>query len=71
MGTSVFYSSGDDGVAGGGGVCLNAQREWHFTVTCNLQALDLKLSQINRSEETALSSILISPYVLPPPLRFY
>ncbi|KAF8895255.1 subtilisin-like protein [Infundibulicybe gibba] len=24
MGTSVFYSSGDDGVAGGGGVCLTA-----------------------------------------------
>ncbi|GLB38582.1 putative pro-kumamolisin, activation domain [Lyophyllum shimeji] len=27
MGVSVFYSSGDDGVAGGGGVCLNAQHQ--------------------------------------------
>jgi len=27
MGTSVFYSSGDDGVAGNGGVCLNAKHE--------------------------------------------
>ncbi|KAG6902424.1 hypothetical protein C0995_000350 [Termitomyces sp. Mi166 len=25
MGTSVFYSSGDDGVAGNGGVCLNSE----------------------------------------------
>lgn len=25
MGTSVLYSSGDDGVAGGGGLCLNSQ----------------------------------------------
>ncbi|KAH0586015.1 hypothetical protein H2248_007292 [Termitomyces sp. 'cryptogamus'] len=43
MGTSVFYSSGDDGVAGNGGVCLNSQlkpvRNGHvfspsFPVTC-------------------------------------
>jgi len=27
VGTSVFYSSGDDGVAGNGGVCLNAQHQ--------------------------------------------
>ncbi|KAH9932747.1 subtilisin-like protein [Epithele typhae] len=27
MGTTVLYSSGDDGVAGGGGVCLNAQNQ--------------------------------------------
>ncbi|TFK40519.1 Pro-kumamolisin, activation domain-containing protein [Crucibulum laeve] len=27
MGTSVFYSSGDDGVAGGGGVCLNSRKQ--------------------------------------------
>ncbi|KAF8993522.1 subtilisin-like protein [Cyathus striatus] len=27
MGTSVFYSSGDDGVAGGGGVCLNTRNQ--------------------------------------------
>jgi len=26
MGTTVFHSSGDNGVAGNGGVCLNAQR---------------------------------------------
>ena len=26
LGTTVLYSSGDDGVAGGGGVCLNAKR---------------------------------------------
>lgn len=26
MGTSVFYSSGDDGVAGNGGICLDAAR---------------------------------------------
>ena len=25
MGTSVLYSSGDDGVAGGGGLCLNSK----------------------------------------------
>jgi hypothetical protein len=25
MGTSVLYSSGDDGVAGGNGLCLNSQ----------------------------------------------
>ena len=25
LGTSVLYSSGDDGVAGGGGLCLNAK----------------------------------------------
>jgi tripeptidyl-peptidase I len=25
MGTSVLYSSGDDGVAGGSGLCLNNQ----------------------------------------------
>jgi hypothetical protein len=25
MGTSVLYSSGDDGVAGGGGLCINSQ----------------------------------------------
>lgn len=30
MGTSVVYSSGDDGVAGGGGVCLNAQSDSFF-----------------------------------------
>ncbi|KAF8158459.1 subtilisin-like protein [Crassisporium funariophilum] len=27
MGTSVLYSSGDDGVAGGGGVCLNSRHQ--------------------------------------------
>jgi len=27
LGTSVFYSSGDDGVAGNGGVCLNATHQ--------------------------------------------
>ncbi|KAF8073566.1 subtilisin-like protein [Lyophyllum atratum] len=27
MGTSVFYSSGDNGVAGNGGVCLNARHQ--------------------------------------------
>ncbi|KAJ7149241.1 subtilisin-like protein [Mycena crocata] len=27
MGTSVFYSSGDDGVAGNSGVCLNAEHQ--------------------------------------------
>ena len=26
MGTTVFHSSGDNGVAGNGGVCLNSTR---------------------------------------------
>ncbi|KAI0783459.1 subtilisin-like protein [Abortiporus biennis] len=43
MGTTVLYSSGDDGVAGNGGVCLNAQGQMSrngtrfspgFPVTC-------------------------------------
>ncbi|KAF5315002.1 hypothetical protein D9619_007273 [Psilocybe cf. subviscida] len=43
LGTTVLYSSGDDGVAGGGGVCLNAKHQTSnrgtvfnpgFPVTC-------------------------------------
>ena len=30
MGTSVLYSSGDDGVAGGNGLCLNSKGLFHF-----------------------------------------
>ena len=34
MGTSVLYSSGDNGVAGGGGLCLNSEgSSTHFLLT--------------------------------------
>lgn len=39
MGTTILYSSGDDGVAGNGGVCLNATGDFQHITTFSFRIL--------------------------------
>jgi hypothetical protein len=63
LGTTVLYSSGDDGVAGGGGVCLNAKGKELFhsfpSASLTFPALQVDLQKVERS--STLISQLLAP----------